>query len=349
MEKHCVTTFNPLEFLKNFEGENFDDCIDIIRYGDDFEFKYINFQKINLAKSVINPNEIFKFNMFLISSKLSEYFNSINIMLSFDVPNRNESIVKDIDYAIKHDVYISFSKNEKYFDCGFDFLKKTFHMDSYRYSSSLINMDYYKYFDEDIDKIDNFMEECIYRLLIILCSLNEDEYELAKILFIKSNKNSKNLLQELEIYKKIINGKKNKSINFNDFYEQLMPVEPETGIDMEIDEFKKYIEQNIFDDESLNICEKNLLSWEDFELIIMNLDSSISIIVKNYKKVYSQAINTLILALKTIIELIQQINKTKKYIPQFINELLSRDIINLADKDLLENIYNQLTDYFLDK
>jgi hypothetical protein len=346
MNSLVENTFNPINFLKNFEGENFDDCIVTINFGTNLEFKYINFQNINLTKSEITTYDIFNFNMFFIVSKLSDYFKEINISLGYQVPNKNELIIKDVDHTIKHDVLISFNKEEKYFECGFNFIKKTFFVDGYKNISSHVNLDYYKYFDEDVDNINIFMEDCIYRLLIIICSLIDDEYKLAEILFIKSNRDLSDLKDQIEIFKKIINGKKNNFIDFKIIFSQLMPINPDNGLDMEYDEFMKYIEDNIFDGVKLNLDDKDLLSWNDFELIILGLDKNISLNINYYKKIYTQAINTLLLSLKTINELIQQINKTKKYIPQYINQLLSKDIINFADEKLLDDIYEQLLDYF---
>lgn len=349
MNSFVEQTFNPVVFLKKFEGENFDECIETINYGTDLEFNYINFQNIDLTNSQITPQEIFNLNMFLVISKLSDYFDGTNINLAYGVPNRNELILKDSNGAIKHDIYINFNQGKQYFECGFDFLRKTFFVDEYKYISSIVNLDYYKYFDEDIDKINIFMEDCVNRLLIILCSFNNDEYKLAEILFISANRNLSNLNIQLEIYKKIIYGKKNNFVNLNEFYEELMPVNPNTGLDMEYDEFKKYIEDNIFNESELTYINSNngdLISWDDFESIIFDFDKNISKIIINYKKVYKEAKNTLFLALKTIIELVQQINKTKKHNPQYMIEFLSRDIVNLADKELLNDIYTQLSDYF---
>ena len=344
MNSLIENTFNPIMFLKNFEGENFNDCIYIVNYGTDLEFKYINFQNINLSKSQITTQEIFNFNMYLIVSKLSDYFKNINIKLAYGASNRNELILKDADFVIKHDVYINLNQEEKYFECGFDFVKKTFYIDGYKNISSHVNLDYYKYFDEDVDNINVFMEDSIYRLLIIICSLNNDKYKLAEILFVRSNKNLSDIKDQLEIFKKIINGKKNKFVDFNEFYDEIMPVYPETGLDMKYHEFVKYIQDNY--KIKLNFYENNFLSWNDFENIILHLDENISRIIPNYKKVFTHTMNTLILALETIIELIQQINKTKKYISQYINQLLSRNIINFANKELLKNIYEQLDYYF---
>jgi hypothetical protein len=344
-------TFDPLLFLKNFQGENFEECIQTINYGSELEFKYIDFKNIDLSNSEISPDEIFKFNMFLIVSKLSDNFSKINIKLAYNYTNRNELILKEQQFTFKNDVMITFNKEQNYFECGLDYIKKSLFVDSYKNISSHVNLDYYKYFDEDTDNLNVFMEDCIYRLLIILCSLENDEYKLAEILFIKSNSNTNltDLKDQLEIFKKIINGKKNNFVNLKDIYEQFMPVNPDTGDDMNYEQFIKYIQDDIFIGDELDLNNNELMNWNDFELVILGLDKNISPNIKYYKIIYKQAINTLLLSLKTIIELIQQINKTKKYIPQYIQQLLEKDILNFDNKELLKNIYKQLEDYFDEK
>lgn len=333
------------EYLKN---DTFLDNLKKISYGNDLEFEYYDFKNINTPIDTITSKQIFKYNFSLIIAKLTEYFTETNINLYYNFPNRNEFILKDYDATIRNDVYVQFNIGMKYFECGFDFVEKTFNIDQYKHLSSSVHLDYYKYFDEDYDNINIFMSDCIYRMLIILCSLNNNEYKLAEILFIKSNNNLSDLKIQLEIYKKIIYGKKNKFINLHNFYEEILPVNIDTGTDMSYKEFQNYIKDNIFNGNKINLTDNNLLSWDDFELIIMDLDKNISLNVGYYKKVYTQSINTLILALKTINELIQQINKTKKYIPQYIQELILTDITNIQNKELLADIYKQLENYFSD-
>ena len=341
-------------FLEKIGIENINRNICTINYGNGLEFKFFNLSNDDLKKYQITLEELIRFNIFIVVSKITDYFTQTNIKLSFDVPNRNESILKDFDSANTHSIYINMYQDNKYFDCAFDFVKKeplnninTVNTnDNYKYISSLVNLDYYKYFDESIDKINIFMEDVIFRLLIILCSLNDDEFKLAEILFIKSNENLPDIQQQLEIYNKIICAKKNKFINLNDFYHGIIPVNPDTGIDMEFEDFINYIQENICDVQ-LDVT-RYLIPWDSFEMIILNLDKHISKNIITYKKIYSQAINTLFLSLKTINELVQQINKTKKYIPQYITQLLSTDIVNFSNKELLNDIYEELSKY-LDK
>jgi hypothetical protein len=344
-----LISFNPIDFLHKFEIENLENYVKTISFGNELEFKYIDFQNYNIdfqSNNIDKINiEIFKFNMALIIGQLNIYFNNVTIKITFDEPNRNEFLIKDYDKTIKHDVYVSLYKSNEYFDCGFDYIEKSLNIDNYRNISSLINLDYYKYFDEECDNYNIFIEEIIFRLLIILCSLNSDEYKLAEILFIKTNNHLDNLQEQVDKFKKIIYGKKEGNIDLMNFYEVLLPVDIETGDDMNYKEFIKYIESKI--KFKLDFLDNNkIINWSIFELILMNLDSDISIRIDNYKMVYIQATNTLFEALKTINDLIKQINKTKKYNPQYIEEFLINDLINYKNKESLQLIYENLSEYF---
>ena len=342
IEKH-----NCVDCLDKFEVFEQNECIEKLIYGTELEFKYINFKKIDFDESNFTCMDIFKFNIGLVITQLTKHFPQILIKINYGVANRNEMLIKDYEKTIKHDIYIEFEKDGKYFDCGFDFVKKTFCIKNYKYISSLVNLDYYKYFDEDTDNLGNFMNEIIYKILIILCSLDEDEYKLAEIIFSNSNRELENLQEQVEIFKKVINGKKEGKINLIDFYEQIIPIDQETGEDLSLEQFVKLIETNILEEKKIKLIDNKYLSWDDFEWIIMKLDSNISLRVDKYKMVYVQGTNTLLSALKTIIDLIKQINKTKKYIPQYIDNFLSNDLINYSNKELLENVYQKLSDYFL--
>jgi len=336
--------FNLFYFLDNINIDK--NHLEKISFGNNLDFSYINFQKINIAKYDITIQDIFKFNLGLIIAQLNEYFLNTTIKIYYNKSNRNESLIKNCETSFKHDVYIQFENNLEYFDCGFDFIEKFNSIDNYKYISSQVNLDYYKYFDEEVDNLNLFMKETIYRLLIILCSLENDEYKLAEILFVKSNIKLDNLKEQLEILKKIIYTKKTGKINFTDFYEQIIPININNGLDMTIEEFQKYIQIDIFEENKLSLIDNKYLSSDDFEWIIMKLNSNISLRVDKYKMIYIQGINTLNTSLKIIIELVKQINKTKKYIPQYINNFLTEDLINYNDKKTLKNIYEKLDKYF---
>jgi len=341
--------YNPDVFLNNFIVENQDKCTGMVSYGNDLVFKYIDFKKINQDDCGVSFQDIFKFNMECIITQLSEYFPKILIFINYDEPNRNETLIKDWEKTIKHDTYIRFEYDGEYFDCGFDFIKKDIIINNYRYISSQVNLDYYKYFDEDCDSLNIFMSDCIRKLLTIICAISNDEFKLAEIMFADTNRELENLQVQIGKFRKIIYGKKEGKMDFNEYYGYICPIDEETGEDMCKDQFIQYIESNVFEGKKIKFINNQFLSWDDFELIVIKLNSNISLNnIDTHKIVYIQATNTLMSALKTIIELIKQINKTKKYIPQYIDNFLSNDIENYSNKELLKNVYLKLDNLFSD-
>jgi hypothetical protein len=273
------------------------------------------------------------------------YFPHIIMKINFDVPNRNEMSTKDYSDTFKHHVYVEFSFGNYLFDCGFDYLEKSNIIDNWKNISSLVNLDYYKYFDADCDKTENFIQDITYRLLIIVCCVSGDEYKLAEIIFIKSHRNLPNLQNQIDIFSRVINAKKTNLFNILDWFYEIMPVNTTTELDMEFDEFIQYINSNVFTTQTINVIDGQYISWEDFEIIIMELSTDISLQLANYKKIFTQGIGTLIESLKTINELTMQINKTKKYIPQYIDHYVENILVH-SDKNMLKNTNVKLTNYF---
>ena len=338
--------------------------IDKIFFGNELEFSYIKL-KNNFDDKMISIRDIFKFNMKSIIIQINKYFPEININIDFNVPNRNEFIIKKYDETFKYDVYVSISNSQNaFYDCGYDFVNnknidnnkyqnfsynkeylKIFdnddnYIDNYKYISSIINLDYYNYFVENND-YKSFLSESIYRLLILLCAINSDEYKLAEIMFIKNNLELKNLSVKVQKFKKIINGEKNEFIDFYEFYEIISPINPETDKDMDFIEFKKYVEDKIMD--KIILCDNNI-PWKQFELILIRLDSDISKNIDPWKILYIDAVSTLKESLRTINMIINEMNKKKKYIPQYLKEFLEKDLINIENEDLLILIKKKLMD-----
>ena len=58
--------------------------------------------------------------------------------------------------------------------------------------------------------------------------------------------------------------------------------------------------------------------------------------------IYQKTINLVIESLRIIMDLIESSNQTKKYIPQYINYLLTKDIVKYHYITVLEQIYENL-------
>lgn len=343
--EQTVNYFDIEKITKQLCEFELDECVGTIYYGKELEFKFINFQEIDLSIYQLDPIDIFKFNIHTIVEKLKNYFEDIEIKLNFDIPNRNESILKKYDNTFKHDIYISMSQTNKYFDCAFDFINRNTTISTYKNICSLVNLDYYKYFDESLDKFDKFIEECIYRMLLLGFTITDDEYKFAEILYVGTHSNGiqpKTLDIRLGIFRKFMNGKKMNEYNFYEFYQEIMPINPKTGKDLDYNKFIKYIEENIFNNEKQLIIHNNMINMDDFESILLELNSDVSNIVKTYKSLYKLSNIMLITSLKKILELSRQINKTKKYTTQYIKLFMENDIVNIDDIDLQEEIYEKL-------
>ena len=344
-----INTFNINKMINNFSIFNQKNNIQKIFFGKNYEFTYFNFTKLTIKSNNFTNKDIFKLNMYLIINQIKTQFDNLSIQINFDKPSRNEILMKDIEHCYTYDIYIQINNSNKYFDCAFDFIPETFDINNNKYISSIVNLDYYKYFEEDIDSYETFIENIIFRLLIILCSVNNDEYTLGEVLFTKSNFNSKTIKKDSEIFRKIIYAKKENKFNFLNWYDEILPTHLETGEDLNYTDFIKQIESEVgkIVFESSSTFEPNqIITYDLFEKIILEINSKYSKKITDYKNIYRKVINTLFLSLKTINELIIEFNKTKKNIPQYINTFLTEFIIHYNDKDALDKVYSDLTNYY---
>lgn len=352
-----INIFDITNFLNNFTISNQDECTNKIIFGKNFEFNYLNPNDLVYNNDNFSFKDIFKFNMFLIVSQLKNLFNEdIDITINFDSPCKNEILMFDLDKCNIHNVYVQmFKPNGKYANCAFDFVEKTFNINKAKYVNSIVNLDLYRYYEEDTNNYNKFIENVIFRLLILLCNISKDEYALAEILFAKTKSESKsqsqsqtqsqsNIKKELEIFRKIIYSKKSNKFDLYMWWEEIIPTDLETGEDLDFDNFVKIIENDIgkIKFES-NKEQSHMIPYTLFQKIMLNIDSKLSKKINDYKNIYIQSIDVLMEALRTINELVDEINKTKNYIPEYVNNLLSKDIIYYNDKDILDKIYMDLT------
>jgi hypothetical protein len=338
-----LNTFDINKIINNFEIFNNIKNTKKIYFGKNYEFSYFDLNNFAVDLNGLTNKDIFKFNMYLITSQIKPLFDQVQIQINYDSPCRNETLNKELEYCFTHDIYIQINKSNKYFDCAFDFVPKTFDINNDKYISSIVNLDYYKYFEEDIDSYDTFIENVVLRLLIILCSVNSDEYTLGEILFVKSNLNSKTFKKDSEIFRKIIYSKKENKFNLYEWFEEILPTDLESGEDLTYDEFIKNIKSEVG---KIIFESDQTITYDLFEKIIIEINSNYSKKISYYKNIYRKAINTLFLSLKTINELIIEFNKTKKNIPQYINTFLLNYITQYNDKTVLKSVYNDLTILF---
>jgi len=348
---NLIEQFNPVKFIQQNYFVDQESYIKSIFFGKHYEFKYLDINNLVSTNESINTStiHIFKMNMLIIIDYLKYYFPDIEIKMFFDHSNRNECLIKNSETGFTHDIYIQINKSEKYFDCGIDFIPETFDLDNYKYISSLVNLDYYKYFQEDTDNYNDFMSELIYRLLIILCSVNRDEYTLAEILFSRTLTESDSVIakRDCDIFRKVILAKRDNNINLKNWFDEIIPRDVETGEELNWANFiiycKSIVSKFNFTDNQTNI------SYDTFEKIILKINSELSTKIDYYKMIYQKTINLVIESLKLIMDLIESSNRTKKYIPQYINYFLTKDIVKYNDITVLEEVYENLKFLFENK
>lgn len=336
------TNFSIEWFCDNFHLDNQEEYTNTINYGDEVVFKYIDLDKLDLANCNyiygVKVQDIFKFNIALIIAKALEYFPQLSSAMHFDMPNYNELSIKQCEHALTHNVYVRFGYNNSYYDCGYDIIEsKSFddegnsiygEQEQRKFRDSVINLDYYKQFDVECGKYKSYIESCTYELLIILSCVSDDKRKLATIIFANIVKNEKDFRQQIQLFKKIIKERQEKKINFDDFYDYVMPTNPDTGDDMTKKQFIKYIEKNVIKSQ-IEFIDAKYISIRTFNCIVMRISTNVSPCIENYKTIFPVAFEMVDDASDLIIKLVKQINVTKKYMPQYINDLFLNDFKNL--------------------
>jgi hypothetical protein len=332
------------------------EIIDEIIFGKKLKFNYINLDKYNeLNKKLyltnnFNSLELLKFNIIGMINQLINFFPDIKFSIYFDSQCATECNLKESQYSYKFGLYLIINKDNKYYEYGFDFITDLIEISDRKYNDSKILLDNYEYFLEEdiINNNDNekYIINSIFKLLITICTLKDDEYQLAEIMFIKSNQDAKidlkQLLKEIGYFTRIITWKKDNNINLEDLYDELQLVDEKTEETIDYNQFTKIInkicKKQVI---NFNITEKTI-NFEIFEALLLNISTDIySIGLNQYKRIYQKAINTLMYSLKIIIETIKEINSKKKFISEYINNFISFHLNEYKNKKVLNQIFNE--------
>lgn len=335
------------------EGERKTTLEEII-CGKELKFDYVNGEKLMaLFKSKgakgLKYLDVLKYNYEQIFLQLSKYFPDIKINKFNCSPCINECANFDIDSTYKYDIYVVLAQGDKIFEYGFDFFESQDDCPQNKYEHSKILLDNYEYFySEDVntnDDIKHYLEETLFKLLVAICSIRDDEYKLAEILFVKTNKDSmekKILLKELSYLTRVIGWKKLNLINLGDLFDNLMLIDKNKEEEITFKEFKKIIK---------TICEKynvkfdikqKEISYNIFEKIILHISTDYeSEILDSYKDIYQCSMSMLMQSLKLIIQLTTEMNMRKKFISRYIQYLIEFKIKDYKNKDMFDDIYKK--------
>lgn len=257
-----------------------------IKIADQYEFKYIKCKEDD-----IRQENIFKLNFLNIVQKLNEYFSNVKILIQFEAATTVDTILKKPNCTYKHDVLIKIQPNKEHVDNDdtfevvleyFEEIHNKFNDDDKKIATNLFS-DAYLVFSEKEKNNDmkKFIKKSIYTIIELICAcLDEGKYELSKILYFNENYQSKNndILLDVELFNKIIDVNKNNNFNLEYFYDQLKPVDPDTGDDLNFNEFIDYIDSNYNkrnNNFELNNTDNNYSS-EVFNKLILFLNYNLS-------------------------------------------------------------------------
>lgn len=348
---------------------------DEIICGRELKFNYINGDKLfelmdtkGIEKENLRYIDILKYNYNQIFSQIVSYFPHIKINKFENSPCANECVNFEINSTYRYGIYLVLTKEEKSFEYGFDFFSSSVENQENKYEHSKILLDNYEYFySEDIDSNDDikrYLDETLFKIMVAICSITDDEYKLAEILFAKTNKNKltlRQLAKELGYFVRMINWKKIDCIDLKDLYDDLGLINNETEEEITLKKFKKII-KSICEKYKVNFdTEQENINFDIFEKIILHMDSNYtSDIFDTYKDVYQQSMSILMQSLKLIIQLTNEMNMRKKFFTRYISFLIefklgdykNQNIFNKIylkkinnKKELFEKLFNQINAY----
>jgi len=300
-----------------------------IKIAGKYEFSYIEYDDDD-----IRQENVFKLNFYNIVEKLKYYFPQVNIKIEFEKSTYVDRQIKKANTTYKHDAIITITpitpivdlveKDDEYdpdktFEIVLEYFEKIhnrFNDDDKKVSTDLFSDEYFV-FDVNKDNMEDFMIDTIYGIIQTICACTNDEYELSKILYFDKNYKNKNNPYEFDYFNKIVNIQKNNKFNFEDFYNEINPVNPESGDDYSqqefIDEFKKYKIKIKTDKDGF--CEAHI-----FDEILIHSSRYIfdSVTLFKYKNIYMSAMKSLLKANKKIIDILQKQRSKRMQLPRFI-------------------------------
>lgn len=344
-----------MEVLTNLQINNEKkELIEQITMGKKLVFNYINGEKF--IKFVNDENifneitfiDIMKYNFSQIILQLEKYFSNVKIVMLNNSQCITESEIKQNNYTYKYDLYLILNKNDKIYEYGFDFYSSQSEIpeNKFTHSKTLLD-DYVYYLEEDIktnQDMEYYLNEILFKLLTSICALIDDEYLLAEILYVKTNKKDKTkkeIIKDLSYFLKIINWKKDDKIDLDDLYDDLEIIDNNLEKQINFVDFTNLIKK-VCDNFELKFNKKEkTICFDIFESFILSSSNTnySSRKIMYYLKIYMQAMKLLMESLKIIISLIKEINIKKKYTADYINNLIMYHLDEYIDQSAINKIY----------
>jgi hypothetical protein len=298
-----------------------------IQITDDYKFNYIIYNDDN-----IRQENIFKLNLLNIVNKLKIYFTSVDIDIFFEKYTWVDKEIKLSKAVYKHDVIINI-KNKNLdedeqetntFELALEYFERIHNRfsDGDKKISAEQTSDDYRVLHEKNDDFKKFYKETIYSLIKFICATLDDKYELSKILYYKHIGKQTNTIT-YGFFSRIIDFKKNKTFNLEEFYNQLKIK------NYEFNDFVEFLEEEY--EMEIELDDNNNCDIKHFDKLIIYINNNDikSSYLEQYKDIYCIVLNMLNDASDEIIKLMKIIRKKRFQLPTYVKNLLKYHKDNL--------------------
>ena len=336
LEKTKIDDVKDLNIICEYLNVHFDSgkyCESIeFNFGRDYAFTIhnIHLTKLNLLK--IRPESVFKFNFVCIINQLK--CNDIDIELLFEKTSTNQIKINTRKNYYKHDVLIKLGNDVKNYEIAVEYNEKKSHNntrqiinDNNRTSMSEQFLDLYYEHNEGMNNYRKFIKDITYDILVCICSLKNDKYLLAKILYFKDNENISSY--EEDDFKLFLNCKKNDEIDLEHLHDMMKPRNQDNE-EYTFDEYIEYLE-NEYDLE----IKDGKCSYKDFKNIINNEPNDSSQKIIEYRTVISNVADKLTDASDEMFKMMERLNKKTQNIPSYTINIL-KNLHTIADTNAVE-------------
>jgi hypothetical protein len=307
------------QYLNHCYREN----INNIEFGNKIVFNIFDINLIKLKRLKIRPETIFKINLIAVKCQLLNIFKQrvINIGVLFEETSKNQLVIHKSKNHYKHDVIIKIFNDKTEYEIGLEYNEKNSHNntrqinnDNSRNINSEMFFDLFLSYNESSNNYYEFMRELIYELIVIICSLSNDKYFLAKILYLKNKTNTTQTRED--DFDLFLNWKKINVINLENLYNIMIP-RHDDGFEYSQDD---YIE-HLIDDFDLSINKKEC-DYDTFIQILNNESNDCSQKILDYRTMLSTVSNKLTDASDEIIKLMKKINEKTQLLIPYTEEMI---------------------------
>ncbi len=320
---------SDLQILKEYLVVTDQNIANTIYFSSDYEFSYFDLSEIDCKKIKVRPENVFKINFELVIKKLKKYFPDTKIIINFEAPSENDTLIKKYNCTYKHDICLKLiNKNNESYDIALEYFELIHDRikDNDKEISSKVILDGYYVYHEASNNYNDYMKETIYYILMSICTIEDNPYKLSKINFFNNYKNIRTLESDTEKFNNIMKWKQENIINLYDFFKKAHPINQETSKKFTFDEFLEYLEDNEVNIEFVD--DKYNCEYKYITEIITVVDSNCSIDILRYKKIYTKTMDVLIDSQKQMIKWIKQMNNFRKLIPKYLDSFLRVHIQN---------------------